>query len=87
MVVIPFHKFTQTLAYADDLVIMGRLVQDGEETLVQLTNQTKIFGLEIKELKTKFMRLFRKPYYGRANIKFGSYEFKVVSELMYLGTN
>jgi Reverse transcriptase (RNA-dependent DNA polymerase). len=41
------------LAHADDLVIMSRRVQDVEETLVALTNQTKRFELEINEQKTK----------------------------------
>jgi hypothetical protein len=57
-----------------------------EETLVALTNQTKRFGLEINEQKVKFMRLFRKPYNGGANIKFRIYEFQVISEFTYLGT-
>jgi hypothetical protein len=66
--------------------IMGRRVQDVEETLVASTNQRKRFGLEINEQKTKFMRLFRKPYNGSGNIKLGTYEFEVVSEFIYLGT-
>ena len=41
---------------------------------------------QINEQKTKFMRLFRKAYYGGENIKFGTYEFEVVSEFTYLGT-
>ena len=36
--------------------------------LVVLTNQTKRFGHEINEQETKYMRLFRKPYNGGANI-------------------
>ena len=81
-----FHKCIQILAYAGDLVIMGRRVQDMEETLVALTNQTKRFGIEINDQKTKFMRLFRIPYNGGENIKFGTYEFEAVSEFTYRGT-
>jgi hypothetical protein len=32
------------------------------------------------------MWLFRNPYNGSANIKFGMYEFEVFSELTYFGT-
>ena len=83
-----FHKCTQILAYADDLVITRTRIQDAEETLVTLRNQTKRFGLEINKQKTKFMRLrvFRIPYNGGANITFATYEFEVVSEFTYLGT-
>ena len=66
------------------IMTIGIQVQDVEETLVALTNQTKRFELEINEKKTKSMRLFRKPYNGGTNIKLGTYEFKVVTEVLHI---
>jgi sorting nexin-29 len=54
-----FNKCNQRMAYADDVVIMGRRIQDVKETftsLVEQTNkQTNKMGLEINGKKTKLM--------------------------------
>ena len=47
-----FEKCSQITAYADDVVIMGRL-QDDEEVFTSLVEQTNKVGLEIKEKKDK----------------------------------
>jgi hypothetical protein len=37
------------MAYADDMVIMGRRLQDAEEVLISQVEKTNKIGLEINE--------------------------------------
>ena len=55
-----FDKCSQIMAYADDVVIMGRRLQVVEEIFTLLVEQTNEMGLEINE-KTKFEIVSRKP--------------------------
>jgi sorting nexin-29 len=57
-----FDKCNQIMAYADDVVIMGRRLQDVKETFTSLVEQTNKMGLEINGKKTKLMIVSRKPY-------------------------
>jgi len=41
------HKCSQMMAYADDVVIMGRRLLDVEEVLTSLVKQTNKMGLEL----------------------------------------
>jgi hypothetical protein len=43
------------MAYADDVVIMGRRLQNVEEVFTSLIEKTKKVRLEINLKKTKFM--------------------------------
>jgi len=47
-----FGRCGQIMAYADDVVIMGRRLQDVKEVLASLDQQTDNMGLEINEKKT-----------------------------------
>jgi sorting nexin-29 len=49
-----FDKCNQIMAYANDVVIMGRRIQDVKETFT-LIEQTNKMGLEINGTKTKLM--------------------------------
>jgi hypothetical protein len=44
-----FDKCSQITAYADDVVIMGRELQDVEEVFTSLIEQTNKMGIEINE--------------------------------------
>jgi hypothetical protein len=50
------------MAYAGDVIIMGRKLQDAEEVSTSLVKQTNKMELEINEKKTKFMVVSQKPY-------------------------
>jgi len=43
------------MAYADDVVIMERRLQDVEDVFVSSVEQTNKMGLEINEKRTTFM--------------------------------
>jgi sorting nexin-29 len=57
-----FDKCNQIMAYADDVVIMGRRIQDVKETFTSLVEQTNKMGLEINRKKTKLRIMSWKPY-------------------------
>jgi len=46
-----FHKYIQVMTYADDVVIMGRRLQGGEEVFTSLIERTNKMGLEINKKK------------------------------------
>jgi hypothetical protein len=48
-----FDKCSQIMAYADDVVIMGRRLQDVKEVFTSLMEQANKMGLEINEKKDK----------------------------------
>ena len=50
------------MAYADDVVIMGRVLQDVEEVLTSLVELTDKMRLKINDKKTKFMIVSQKAY-------------------------
>jgi sorting nexin-29 len=47
-----FDRSSQILAHADDVVIMGRRLQDVKEDFTSLDQQTNNMGLETNEKKT-----------------------------------
>jgi hypothetical protein len=54
-----FNRVTQCIAYADDIVLLGRSVNHLRETLEELKQGAKKVGLEINEDKTKYMIVTR----------------------------
>jgi len=46
-----FEKYSQIMTYADDVVIMGRRLQSGEEVFTLLVEQINKMGLEINTKK------------------------------------
>jgi hypothetical protein len=74
------------MAYVDDVVIMGRRLQDVKEVFTSLIEQGNKMGLEINEKKTKFMTVSRKTYNENKNVKMGTYNFEIVKDYTYLGT-
>jgi predicted nucleotidyltransferase len=71
-----FNKCSQTMEYADDIVIMGRRIQDVKETFTALIEQTSKLGLEINLKKTKFMTVPRRPFQVNQQIEIGTYSLK-----------
>jgi hypothetical protein len=49
------------MAYADDVIVMGRKLQDVEEVFTSLVKQTSKMELEINEKKIKFVIVSQKP--------------------------
>jgi hypothetical protein len=64
---------------------MGRRLQDTEDVFTSLVEETNKTGLEIK--KTKFMIASWKPYNENEYVKLGAYNFEIVNDYTYLGTN
>jgi hypothetical protein len=52
-----FNRSVQTLAYADNIVIIGRSLAVVKETYISMAKTAKEMGLTINENKTKFMAL------------------------------
>jgi hypothetical protein len=71
------------MAYADDVVGMGRRLQDVEEVFTSLIEQTNKMGLETNLKKTKFVIVSRKPYNENVYVKFGTYNFEIVKDCTY----
>jgi hypothetical protein len=52
-----FNKSVQILAYADDIVIIGRSLAVVKETFVSMEKAVREMGLTVNKNKTKFMAL------------------------------
>jgi len=47
---------------ADDVVIMGQIIQDAEEVFTSLVELRSKMRFEINDIKTKFMIVSQKPW-------------------------
>ena len=56
-----YSKSIQILAYADDIVIVGRTINSVKEACLALSKVASNMGLIINEEKTKFMQVTSKP--------------------------
>ena len=74
------------MAYADDVIVMGRKLHDVEEVFTSLIKQTNKMELEINKKKTKFMIVSQKPYNENEYFQLSIYNFVTVKECTYLGT-
>lgn len=82
-----FTKSQQILAYADDLVLTSRRIQDLEEIYIELEKQTKMLGLKINIQKSKYMNVTKKAPHQQTNkIQIGVHSFDKVNEFVYLGS-
>jgi len=66
-----FYRCSQITAHADDVVIMGRRLQDVKEVFTSLDKQTNKMGLEINK-KRQFMIVSRKPYNENEYVTLGT---------------
>lgn len=81
-------RSAQIIEYADDLNILGRSVPAIREIFGNLEKAAKEIGLVVNEQKTKLMvqSKKRKNQIGQ-NITIGDYNFEVVDNFSYLGSN
>jgi hypothetical protein len=68
------------MAYADDVVIIGRRLQDLKEVFTSLVEQMNKMGLEIYEKKTQCMIVSSKLFKENECVKIGSYNFEIVAD-------
>lgn len=82
-------KSTQLLAYADDIDIVSRSVEDLKESFIKIGRTAREIGLEISEEKTKTAHITSKIRVRRIgqSLTIGEYNFEVVNTFKYLGTN
>ena len=72
------------MAYADDVVFMGRRLQD-DEVFTSLVERTNKMGLAINGKKTKFVIVSRQPYHENEFVKLGTNNFEIVKDCTHLG--
>jgi len=75
------------MAYADDVFIMGRRLQDLKEVFTSLVEQTSKMGLEMCEKKTQCMIVSSRLFKKNECAKIGLYNFEIVEDYTYLGTS
>ena len=80
-----FIKSFQVLAYADDLVLIGRNENILKEKFMAIASAAKQFGLEINASKTKYMQLSKQPRSLTA-LTIGDTDLESVTSFSYLGT-
>lgn len=81
-----FNAVVQYLAYADDVVLLGRTVRDVRKSFQELANEAALAGLQVNVSKTKYMVMERggvQP--GDLNID--GETFEAVSAFKYLGSH
>ena len=77
----------QLLAYADDVIILGRSAHTVKENAEALLVATKEIGLEVNADKTKYMVMSRDGNAGRGHsVKTDNSSIERVEEFKYLGT-
>jgi hypothetical protein len=82
------HTHTRTvqiMAYADDLVIVGRTIQAMKEAFMALETSARKMGLTVNEEKTKFMEVGKKLT-TVAHFTVGNYKFEKVLMFKYPGS-
>jgi hypothetical protein len=84
-----FNKSVQILAYADDIVKIGRSLAVIKEILISMEKATREMGLTVNENKIEFMAL-NDPAYSNLvhnrSFMIELYNFEVVTEFINLGT-
>lgn len=80
------NKPVQIMAYADDIVILGRSLRNVIEVFIALDQAAVNIGLRINEHKMKYMCMERKNDVTRQNLTIDNYNFEGVNEFIYLGS-
>jgi hypothetical protein len=73
------------MAYANDLVIVGRTIQAMKEAFMALETSARKMGLAVNEEKPKFMKVGKKLTIV-AHFTVGNYKFEKVLMFKYLGS-
>jgi len=75
-----------TLAYADDLVILGASINEIQTSPEKLFKASQNMGLLVNEEKTKYMVMSRQVI-SKSNLNIYGYSFEQVKEFKYLEVN
>lgn len=78
-------KSVQLLAYADDIVIVGRTITALREAASSLIEAARVIGLNVNERKTKYMEITKKKTNTRT-FEIEEYTFERVNSFKYLGS-
>ena len=76
------------LAYADDIVLIGKDEIEISKPFVEMENIARKFGLQINQEKTKYMIVERKNSLKKnkiGHLKIKNYKFERVENFKYLG--
>jgi hypothetical protein len=73
------------VAYADDLVIVGRTIQAMKEAFMALETSARKMGLAVNKEKMKFVEVGKKLT-TVAHVTVGNYKFEKVRMFKYLGS-
>jgi sorting nexin-29 len=79
----------QYLAYADDIALLGKNSNAIQQALTELEDASKLAGLKISDLKTKYMIMRRSDAKeeDREDLKTKDHTFERVETFKYLGSN
>jgi hypothetical protein len=80
-----YNKSIQILAYADDVVIVGRSIDALKETIKKLMKAAWVMGITINMPKTKYLEVTKQPT-DIEILKTDSQEYERVKEFKYQGT-
>ena len=81
-----FYKSVQILAYEDDIDIISRSQKSLQEAIIALDRAARMMGLEINQVKTKYMICGIKKRYVENAFKVKHMTFERVNSYMYLVT-
>ena len=74
------------LAYADDIVVLGKTKEEIIQTTEKLVKASKSMGLYINENKTKYMMISRNNK-NTNDLLISNMKFEAVDNFKYLGVN
>jgi len=80
-----YNKSSQTLAYTNDIVTVGRSIEALKEIMKKSMKTAQVMGLTINMQKTKYMEVTKKPTNAEM-LKTDDQEYGKVKEFKYLGT-
>ncbi|GAB0096944.1 hypothetical protein DMENIID0001_125290 [Sergentomyia squamirostris] len=82
-----YNRSAQILAYADDVVLIGRNHNSAKQVCIELMAEAERFGLHVNENKTKYMVTTAKNHSPiMQNMVVGEMNFEAVESFKYLGT-
>jgi hypothetical protein len=80
-----YNKTIQILAYADNIVLIGRNTGVLIEAIINLSKAAEETGLIISLQKTKYMEVIKRLSNSRL-LKVNDQKFEIVKEVSYLGS-
>lgn len=81
-----FTRNIQILAFADDIVIIGRKAQDVKEAFSKIVASSAKFNLRVNDTKTKYMIVSKRGQRLGRSISLDDHSVEIVDNFIYLGT-